>query len=370
MVIISSCQVKAVRSAKTSHNYSKIYNNTQLGDTTVRNRSFGSSFGNKLALLKLTELPARSICAANSQHKDSSVASPKCSADETKSEEHENGGNPLNHVVLRTTLLALAAASATYLVPLAAHAVETAPEGFFEAIITTIEGLGPLGPVAFIATVAIAESIPLMPTQPLSLASGLLFGTQKGAACMLVGTTLASLIAFTVARGVGRPLAEKILRHEMKGVEVDDEGNAVPSTNGFSVQAKLMEATVAIENGSLFQQTFAVFVLRMTPFIPFSASNYMLGLSPLPMTPYVTGTVAGMFFWSCIYASFGGASRALLRRGADPDALLGDLLQQVGSVSQEVARVALIAGGVSAAVWGVMYVKRKIAAQGSQQVDS
>lgn len=85
MVIISSCQVKAVRSAKTSHNYSKIYNNTQLGDTTVRNRSFGSSFGNKLALLKLTELPARSICAANSQHKDSSVASPKCSADETKS---------------------------------------------------------------------------------------------------------------------------------------------------------------------------------------------------------------------------------------------------------------------------------------------
>jgi uncharacterized membrane protein YdjX (TVP38/TMEM64 family) len=186
---------------------------------------------------------------------------------------------------------------------------------------------------------------------------------------MLVGTTLASLIAFTVARGVGRPLAEIILRHEMKGAELDTSGGN--STNkGFSVQAKLMEATEAIENGTFWQQTGAVFILRMTPFIPFSASNYMLGLSPLPMTPYVTGTVAGMFFWSCIYASFGGASRALLRRGANPDDLLGDLLNQAGSVSQEVARVAIIAGGVTAAVYGVMYVKRKIQAQGSQPVDS
>jgi uncharacterized membrane protein YdjX (TVP38/TMEM64 family) len=281
-----------------------------------------------------------------------------------------DGGHPPAHLIaLRTCLLALATASATYLVPLAAHAfTETAPEGCFEAIISTIEGLGPLGPIAFIATVAIAESIPLMPTQPLSLASGLLFGAQKGAACMLVGTTLASLIAFTIARGVGRPLAEKILRHEMKGVEVDPDGNTSTSTssNGFFVQTKLMEATEAIENGSFWQQTGAVFILRMTPFMPFSASNYMLGLSPLPMTPYVTGTVAGMFFWSCIYASFGGASRALLRRGADPNPLLGDMLQQAGSVSQEVARYAIIAGGVTAAVWGVMVIKRKIQAQGSQ----
>ncbi len=221
-----------------------------------------------------------------------------------------------------------------------------------------------MGPLAFIATVAIAESIPLMPTQPLSLASGLLFGTQKGAACMLIGTTLASLIAFTIARGVGRPLAERILRHEMKGVEVDSEGTRVASgTKGFSVQAKLMEATEAIENGTFNQQFFAVFVLRMTPFIPFSASNYMLGLSPLPLTPYVSGTVAGMFFWSFIYASFGGASRALLRRGADPDALLNDMLHQAGGVSSEVARVAIIAGCVAASVWGVMYLKKKFQSQ-------
>jgi uncharacterized membrane protein YdjX (TVP38/TMEM64 family) len=47
-----------------------------------------------------------------------------------------------------------------------------------------IEGLGPLGPAAYTALVCCCELIPLFPTQPLSLASGLLFGAQK--VCMIV----------------------------------------------------------------------------------------------------------------------------------------------------------------------------------------
>ena len=43
----------------------------------------------------------------------------------------------------------------------------------------SIESLGPLAPVAFVGTVVAAEMIPLFPTQPLSIASGLLFGTPK-----------------------------------------------------------------------------------------------------------------------------------------------------------------------------------------------
>ena len=40
-----------------------------------------------------------------------------------------------------------------------------------------VESLGPVvGPLIFILTTAAAEMIPLFPTQPLSLASGLLFG--------------------------------------------------------------------------------------------------------------------------------------------------------------------------------------------------
>lgn len=39
-----------------------------------------------------------------------------------------------------------------------------------------MEGLGPWGPVVFLLVVMICEMVPLFPTQPLSLASGLLFG--------------------------------------------------------------------------------------------------------------------------------------------------------------------------------------------------
>ncbi len=56
---------------------------------------------------------------------------------------------------------------------------------------------------------------------------------------------------------------------------------------------------------------------------PRSASNYLLGLSPLRFAPYISGTLAGMAVWSTVYASIGGAGRAALQSGVEPDVLLG-----------------------------------------------
>ncbi len=48
-----------------------------------------------------------------------------------------------------------------------------------------VESLGPVvGPLIFILTMASAEMIPLFPTQPLSLASGLLFGPVQVRKCL------------------------------------------------------------------------------------------------------------------------------------------------------------------------------------------
>jgi uncharacterized membrane protein YdjX (TVP38/TMEM64 family) len=109
----------------------------------------------------------------------------------------------------------------------------------------------------------------LTPLQPLSLASGLLFGAQKGSLCMLTGTTLAALLAFQIARGIGRPLAERILNHEMsEGSESEEEAGAAAPTS--LVQQKLAEVQAVIEQGSFWQQAGAVLLLRMTPVLPFS----------------------------------------------------------------------------------------------------
>ncbi len=62
---------------------------------------------------------------------------------------------------------AAALAAAVVLLPAAAaHANESPPpDGMLEFVINSIEALGPWGPAAFVLTVAVAECIPLFPTQ-------------------------------------------------------------------------------------------------------------------------------------------------------------------------------------------------------------
>lgn len=227
--------------------------------------------------------------------------------------------------------------------PLVACANESAPEGTFEMILKTTDALGPLGGAFFVLSVVLCECIPLFPTTPLSLASGILFGPQKGALLILGGTTIASVIAFSISRGFGRPIAERIISAEMASHDEEDG----PSI----IQQKLQEMEGVIERGSFWQQAGSVLAMRLTPVIPFSASNYLLGLTPLPIAPYLTGTLVGMSFWSVVYASLGGASRSVLRAGVDPDQLLAELLETTGIVTSKAGVAAFLGVVIVGAVY-------------------
>lgn len=200
----------------------------------------------------------------------------------------------------------------------------------FKEFLDQIAALGPWGCVLFVVTVSVAEMVPLFPTQPLSIASGLLFGPVQGALCMLLGVTLAAVNAFTISRGVGKKLAERVISAEM------GENNAV--------QQKIAEVTEVIEEGGFWQQLTAIALLRLTPIVPFSASNYVLGLTPVQPLAFVGGTVVGMTVWSILYASLGGTSRVLLEGGADLENLLAEVSEKAGSYTKTV----LIVGAVLA----------------------
>lgn len=143
-----------------------------------------------------------------------------------------------------------------------------------------VSALGPWGPVAFIATVSVMECVPLFPTQPLTIGAGILFGATGGAACNLIGLCIAATTAFTISKTVGKKAAEGIVAEET----ADKPG---------ALQAQLKNVNRAIDSGSTTQQFIAIFLLRLTPIVPFSASNYVLGLSPVGYTPFIAATFVG-----------------------------------------------------------------------------
>lgn len=150
----------------------------------------------------------------------------------------------------------------------------------------TVQSLGPLGPAAFVASMALCECIPFFPTQPLSIGAGLLFGAGSGAVLNLIGLCSASTLAFTLSRTAFRGFAEAVVKAETGGEE-NGAGKANP------VKDQIEKAQQLIENGGPGQQFTAILLLRLTPIVPFSASNYVLGLTPVPYAPFLAATIVG-----------------------------------------------------------------------------
>lgn len=244
-----------------------------------------------------------------------------------------------------------AAAVFSLLAPGPSYSAETLPIGLLKTWVEQVENLGPVvGPLIFTLTMAAAEMIPLFPTQPLSLASGLLFGPVQGTVCIICGTGLAAITAFSVSRGVGRKLAERVITKELKS-ETTEQSAAVDS--------KFQGIQDAIDQGSFAQQSIAVAVLRLTPVVPFSASNYLLGMTPLELPAFMTGTVAGMTVWGIVYASLGGASRSLLKSGMDLDELIGDLGSKASEYTEDAIAIAAVLGLAAAAYYGIRILKEQ-----------
>lgn len=83
----------------------------------------------------------------------------------------------------------------------------TDPRQLKEYVLT----FGPLAPVAFVLLQALQVVVAPIPGQVVALAGGYLFGTVAGTAYSVLGATIGSYVAFSLARRYGRGFVERAI---------------------------------------------------------------------------------------------------------------------------------------------------------------
>lgn len=137
---------------------------------------------------------------------------------------------------------------------------------------------GPAGPLVIIISMTLAIVMLPIPSAPIAMASGAIFGHYWGTLYVLTGATLGAITAFFLSRLLGY----EILNRWCKG--------------------KLPELPILQSQNTLMS---IVFITRLIPFISFDLISYAAGLSPLQTWRFILATLAGILPASFLLAHFG-----------------------------------------------------------------
>ena len=154
--------------------------------------------------------------------------------------------------------------------------------------------MGTAGILIFIAVYAVATVL-LAPGAILTIGAGFAFGLWKGFLAVSAGATLGASLAFLVARFIARDRVEAIAKGNEKFRNID---NAIGKQG-----AKL------------------VFLLRLSPVIPFNLSNYFYGLTGVKFWLYVLASWLGMMPGTFLYVYIGTAGKAAVVAAAGGEAI-------------------------------------------------
>ena len=181
-----------------------------------------------------------------------------------------------------------------------------------------IQGLGPAAPIVFILIYMFAV-VALIPASLLTIAGGAVFGLVRGVLFALAGATLGSMLAFLLGRHAFRRLvAERLAR---------------------------MPRFAAVERAVSAKGRRIVFLLRLSPLVPFNFLNYALGLTTISLGDFLLASV-GMIPGTIVYA-YGGK-------------VTGEALALAGQaqVPTDASYYVVLLGGLAATVAATMVVTR------------
>jgi uncharacterized membrane protein YdjX (TVP38/TMEM64 family) len=154
--------------------------------------------------------------------------------------------------------------------------------------------MGVAGIFIFIVVYA-AATVLLAPGSILTIGAGFAFGLWKGFLAVSAGSTLGAALAFLVARFIARRRVEAIAKGNDKFQRIDK--------------------AIGKEGVKL------IFLLRLSPVIPFNLSNYFYGLTSVKFWPYVLASWVGMIPGTFLYVYIGIAGRAAVSAAATGEAV-------------------------------------------------
>jgi uncharacterized membrane protein YdjX (TVP38/TMEM64 family) len=154
--------------------------------------------------------------------------------------------------------------------------------------------MGVAGIFIFIGVYAVATVL-LAPGSILTIGAGFAFGLWKGFLAVSAGSTLGAALAFLVARFIARGRVEAVAKENDKFQRIDE--------------------AIGKQGAKL------IFLLRLSPVVPFNISNYFYGLTSVKFWPYVLVSWIGMIPGTFLYVYIGTASQAAVSAAASGAAI-------------------------------------------------
>jgi len=167
--------------------------------------------------------------------------------------------------------------------------------GYIQPFAQWVDGLGFWGPAVFVLGYVIAV-VAFVPASLLTLGAGAIFGIVHGVIYVFVAATIGSCLAFLVSRYLARSAVEKKL-----------EGRSKFSAIDRAVEAEGLKI---------------VFLLRLTPAVPFNLLNYALGLTRVRFADYGIASI-GMLPGTLLYVYSGKLAGDVAAVAGDPSVARG-----------------------------------------------
>jgi uncharacterized membrane protein YdjX (TVP38/TMEM64 family) len=186
---------------------------------------------------------------------------------------------------------------------------------------------GPLGVALFFAAYVVS-TVAVLPGSILTLAAGFAYGPVWGVAIASPSSVAGATCAFLLGRTLLRDWAEARV--------------------GESARVRAIDAAVGREGFKI------VFLLRLSPIIPFNALNYALSLSRVPLRTYVLASFVGMLPGTAMWIYLGSLAPTVAELSSAGSG---------GGTTRTVLYVTGLAATVAAAVIGARAARRALDAQ-------